>query len=126
MSWKNTPEALGAYARESMSVTWGKLRIAYPMIQTDTPKIIFNKRLKTTAGRAFVESSPQYIDLSNELLWQHPEEFYKVIIPHEAAHLAAYTRYADSGHGKGWKLIMSYLGLPSERCHTLANANWKR
>lgn len=92
------------------------------MIQSETPKIIFNKRLKTTAGRAFVQSVPQYIDLSNELLWQHPEEFRDVIIPHEAAHLAAYTRFADAGHGNGWRMVMAYLGLPPERCHSMTNS----
>lgn len=122
MRWKNTPEALGDMARFTMHATWTRLRVAYPMIQAETPKIIFNKRLKTTAGRAFVESTPQYIDLSNELLWQYPEEFQKVIIPHEAAHLAAYTRFADSGHGKGWKLVMAYLGLPTDRCHNMTNS----
>lgn len=127
MKWTDTPEALGAYARARMEYIWQKrLRVAYPMIQVETPKIIFNKRLKTTAGRAFYDSKPQYIDLSNDLLWQYPQEFYNVIIPHEAAHLAAWTRYNVPGHGAGWKQVMAYLGLPGDRCHNMVNANWNR
>lgn len=127
MRWNDTPEALGDYVRARMEYVWQKqLRIAYPMIQANTPKIVFNKRLKTTAGRAFIEHAPQYIDLSNDLLWQYPQEFHDTIIPHEAAHLAAFTRFADHGHGAGWKKVMAYLALPADRCHNMVNANWKR
>ena len=122
MKWQGTPEALGQMARDRLDFIWQKrLRPAYPMIQYATPGLVFNKRLKATAGRAFIESKPQYIDVSNDLLWLYPQEFHDTIIPHEAAHLAAFTRYTDDKHGKGWKLVMAYLGLSPDVYHTMVN-----
>jgi SprT protein len=116
-----TPEQLHGYVTVAADDWWNKLRALYPSIAATRPEVKYNKRLKTTAGRAFIESKPQYIDLSTELLWQHPEKFMVDTIPHELAHCAAYTVYGDTGHGKGWKLVMRSIGLEPERCHTMVN-----
>lgn len=102
--------------------TWTVLVNLYPNILFNiTPKVILNNRLKTTAGRAFIEHDPQYVDLCTELMEQYTEEFCNVIIPHELAHLAAYTVYNDRGHRKGWKTIMRQLGLEPEVYHNMVN-----
>jgi predicted SprT family Zn-dependent metalloprotease len=101
---------------------WGILQSKYPTISKIRPAVKYNKRLKTTAGRAFIENKPQYIDLSNELLWEHPNDFFDDTIPHELAHCAAYTVFGDSGHGIGWKTVMRAIGLEPTRCHNMVNS----
>lgn len=107
------------------NIVWDKLRTIYPDIQIRYPAIIINKRLKTTGGRAFTFKNPQYIDLSYELLLEHGESFIDWVVPHELAHLAAYTVYGDNGHGRGWKTVMDRdLGVIPERCHNFDNTKW--
>jgi predicted SprT family Zn-dependent metalloprotease len=102
--------------------TWDILCSLYPKhLNKTAPKVVLNKRLKTTAGRAFIAHDPQYIDLSVELMEQYLNEFCTVIIPHELAHCVAFLVYNDPGHGKHWKRIMKELGLIPERCHNMVN-----
>jgi predicted SprT family Zn-dependent metalloprotease len=105
----------------SVQYTWDILCNLYPNLTKTAPTVVLNKRLKTTAGRAFIEHDPQYIDLSVELMEQYLNEFCTVIIPHELAHCVAFLVYNDPGHGKGWKRIMKELGLIPERCHNMVN-----
>lgn len=100
---------------------WSRFRKVYPQLQAVTPKVVLNNRLKTTAGRAFIENNPQYIDLSVELFWEYTEEFLHDTIPHELAHLVAYTVFGDSGHGKGWKTIIQQFGINTTRLHNMVN-----
>lgn len=113
-------EQMQDFAECALTRTWAKLRGIRPGLSAIVPALKVNNRLKTTAGRAFFIE--HYIDLSAELLAQYPEEFANVIIPHEAAHLAAFAWYKDEGHGKGWKRVMQELGLPPDRLHTLTNS----
>ncbi len=116
---------LVALADIRRNIVWDKLRAEYPNIQTRYPAIIINKRLKTTGGRAFTWQTPQYIDLSHELLLEHGEAFINWVIPHELAHLAAYTVFGDNGHGTGWKSVMAKgLSIIPERCHEFNNTKW--
>lgn len=108
-------------ADRSAQDTWVILCNLYPNLTKTAPKVVLNNRLKTTAGRAFIEQDPQYIDLSTELFEQYPNEFCTVIIPHELAHCVAFLVYNDYGHGKSWKKIMKELGLIPERCHNMVN-----
>ncbi len=101
--------------------TWEKLRKQYPSIQVRYPKVIIDNRLKVTAGLAYCEETPQYVRLSLEFMMQHPKVMCDVIIPHEMAHLAAFTAYGDNGHGDGWASVMEFLGLPAEEYHTMTN-----
>lgn len=122
MTAKLTPEELHGMVIAKADSTWLLLQRLYPQIQRTRPLVKYNKRLKTTAGRAFYEASPQYIDLSHDLLWQHHEEMINVVVPHELAHLAAYTVFGDTGHGEGWKIMMGRVGLPPLRCHNMENS----
>jgi predicted SprT family Zn-dependent metalloprotease len=90
-----TPSELGELVQDAAHITWAKLRKNYPVIMPTVPKIVYNKRLKTTAGRAFLES--QHIDLSIDLLWSNTRTMLDIIIPHEFSHLVAYTMFADMG-----------------------------
>lgn len=100
---------------------WNKFRKEYPQISEKAPRVVLNNRLKTTAGRAFYEDNPQYIDLSTELFWEYTEEFLNDTIPHELAHLVAYTVYGDTGHGKGWKSVLSHMKINTTRLHNMVN-----
>lgn len=100
---------------------WNKFRQVYPQLSKQYPAVKLNNRLKTTAGRAFIENNPQYIDLSTELFWEHTEEFLYDTIPHELAHLVAYTIYGDPGHGKGWYSIVHQFGINTSRLHQMVN-----
>jgi len=107
------------------NIVWDKLRAIYPDIQIRYPAVVINKRLKTTGGRAFTWENPQYIDLSHDLLLEHGERFINWVVPHELAHLVAYTKYDDNGHGNGWKWVMANdLGIMPERCHPFNNTKW--
>lgn len=108
-------------AKVMVHSTWTILRNHYPQIQAATPAVKLNKRLKSTAGRAFIESVPQYIELSHDLFSLYPEEFQTDTIPHELAHLVAYTVFNDPGHGKGWKTVMCTIGVEPNRCHNMVN-----
>ena len=119
MDKKLTPAELGEMVRDAACLTWAKLRKVYPRISVVVPKIVYNKKLKTTAGRAFLEG--QYIDLSVELLWSDTRTMLEVIVPHEFSHLVAYTIYADCGHGAGWRQVMQSIGQKPDRLHTMTN-----
>jgi len=116
-----TSQELGEAVAAKADATWLRLRKLYPALSPIRPAVKYNKRLKTTAGRAFVERNPQEIDLSTDLLWQHTDEMINQVLPHEYAHLVAYTIFKDSGHGTAWKLIMQQLGLEPLRCHSMVN-----
>jgi SprT protein len=100
---------------------WLRLRKLYPSISAVRPQIKLNKRLKTTAGRAFYAAKPQYVDLSFELVSQYLPNFMVDTIPHELAHLVAWTVYNEPGHGTAWKHVMRSLGLEPTRCHSMFN-----
>lgn len=84
------------------------------------PTVKINNRLKTTAGRAWYDL--HMIDLSRELLEEHPDHFVKDTIPHEVAHLVAGIVYEDFGHGQGWKKVLRLMGWTTTRCHNMVNS----
>lgn len=97
----------------------------YPTIQRVTPVVTLNNRLKTTAGRAFIEEVPQRIDLSTDLFAQYTEQMIVDSIPHELAHLVAYTIHGDPGHGKGWYSVLDRMGIQTTRLHNMVNSNYR-
>ena len=101
---------------------WKRFLSRYPNLG-DTPRVTLNARLKTTAGRAFLEDG--YIELSPELMWEHTEQFTRDTIPHELAHLVAFKVYSDPGHGRGWKLIVREFNIPTTRLHHMVNSKWQ-
>lgn len=118
-----TPQELGEAVTTKADTVWLRLRKVYPQLNgIPRPIIKYNKRLKTTAGRAFYESNPVYIDLSVDLLWEHTQEMISQVIPHELAHIVAWIVFKDNGHGTGWKSVMSTLDIPADRCHSMVNS----
>ena len=103
-------------------IWWRKFLAVYPQLG-ETPRVKMNARLKTTAGRAFLED--WYIDLSPELMWEHTEQFCRDTIPHELAHLVAYRLHGDEGHGAGWKGIVREFNIPTTRLHNMVNSKWQ-
>jgi predicted SprT family Zn-dependent metalloprotease len=116
-----SPQELAQRVSARVCKVWETLLTNYPGLQKSVPTVLYSNRLKTTAGQAYCEAYPQYIELSTEMLWYNLPEFERVIIPHELAHLAAFSAFADCGHGDGWRTVMHSLGLPADRCHTLTN-----
>lgn len=102
-------------------IWWAKIVAVFPELRTHTrPPIKLNNRLKTTAGRAFLEHN--YVDLSVELFWEYTEEFTQDTIPHELAHIAAYKVFGDEGHGNGWRTTLQRAGIKTTRLHSMVNS----
>ncbi len=106
-----TRSELQDIADETAEAWWRELRRHYPSIQKSPPTMVLNGRLTRTLGRAWVDSNPQIIDLSIKNMLTNINLYRSDIIPHELAHLVAFTVYGDTGHGKAWKQIMVDLGL---------------
>lgn len=82
--------------------------------------VVWNARMRTTAGRAFwpegkIELNPLLKDVA-------PEEVRGTLL-HELAHLVAYARAGRrriAAHGEEWRQACSDLGIPGESAtHTL-------
>lgn len=116
-----TPEKLHQMVQDKADETWLELRKIYAKLHCIRPKVKYNKRLKTTAGRAHIEEFPAFVELSHSLLWEHPIEMVNVTLPHELAHVAAWIIFEDGGHGKGWKTVMRAIGQEPTVYHTLTN-----
>ena len=101
---------------------WQKLCARYPKLHKPMPRLVLNKRLKTTAGRCFYET--RVIDLSYDLLMEYPQEFYFQTIPHELCHQVAWDLYAEPQHGKPWKDTMLGMGLEPDIYHNMTNTRW--
>jgi SprT protein len=114
-------QALQDLAQYHVRAWWVKFLAQYPTIQRATPIVTLNNRLKTTAGRAFIEENPQKIDLSTDLFCQYTDHMIVDTIPHELAHLVAYTIHGDPGHGKGWYSVLKQMGIQTTRCHSMVN-----
>lgn len=79
-------------------------------------KIVWNRRMRSTAGRAFlnlakVELNPKLLQLCD-----NPLPNVEQTLLHELAHLLAHHRYGRgiSAHGVEWKQACADLGIPGE------------
>jgi SprT protein len=62
-----------------------------------------------------------YIRVNAQILInpEFTEDMINNTIPHEVAHVVVRQTWPSAkGHGKEWKLMMYYLGLEAERCHS--------
>jgi predicted SprT family Zn-dependent metalloprotease len=93
--------------------------------QFDCPEIILNNRLRSTAGRCWMQSNK--IDIATKYL-MHSQAYQiyvlKIILPHELAHQADFNVFGESelacGHGKNWQFIMTkVLNLPANKYHKM-------
>ena len=81
-------------------------------------EVAYNRRLRTCAGRAFVESGR--IELNPNVLEPVPHEVDAVLV-HEAAHVAAWRLFgaAAEAHGRHWRALMRLAGALPEVTHDL-------
>lgn len=87
--------------------------------------VVWNKRMRTAAGRAFyqtgrIELNPKLQTLPDGLR----DDEIRATFLHELAHLVAFARHEGrriQPHGDEWKQACADLGIPGEnRCHDLA------
>ena len=117
-----TKTELQRVAEAVVAIWWPRFAATYPQIGA-IPAVKINSRLKTTAGRAFIEDG--YIDLSYDLFSQYRDRFAVDTIPHELAHMVAYRLTGDAGHGDGWKQIVKQFKIATTRCHNMVNSRWE-
>lgn len=81
-------------------------------------EVRWNRRLKTSAGRAFVRSGR--IELNPNLLAGAPEQV-ATVLTHEAAHVAAWRLFgpAADAHGRQWRALMRLAGCSPAVTHDL-------
>ena len=82
------------------------------------PMPMISLRLKGgTAGKAhYTQWSIKY---NPEIYARHKEDFKKRTVPHELAHLIAFSIYGRiKSHGREWRSVMHRLGVDSSRCHS--------
>lgn len=117
----NTKNTLNRIARASVARAWNKLTCQYGKVHLgEAPIIVINRRLKTTAGRAWLTDGK--IDISERLMLDFPREIIMQTIPHEVAHIAAFRLFQygvnrGESHGAPWQYIMVDLGLNPEIYH---------
>lgn len=87
--------------------------------------VVWNARLSTTAGRAYVRRG--CIELNPRLLSKVPHEIDGVLI-HEAAHVAAYRLFGGNipAHGRHWRSLMRLAGQEPNVTHTLPVEDLRR
>ncbi len=85
-------------------------------------QVSWNRRLKTTAGRAYRNDQLVELNPALEQIEEGDEEVDRTL-RHELAHLVAYYRAGRKRiepHGKEWRKACADLGIPNEdRCHDL-------
>lgn len=83
-----------------------------------TVKVVWNERLTTTAGRAFLRNGR--IELNPTLLARAPDQIEMVLV-HEAAHIAAFRLFGANipAHGRHWRSLMRLAGKAPEVTHKI-------
>ena len=77
-----------------------------------------SRRAKTVAGTAYTQQ--RRIVIHAALMKRGREADRDATLLHECAHIIANVQHnVDCGHDNRWRRIMSQLGEPSDRCHTL-------
>ncbi len=105
------------------AVAWMRFCEIFPKLQlSDLPRIQFNNRLRTTAARIFTEE--RVIEVASKLYKGNEEEYARVLIPHELAHMVdmdlnGETDIVSEYHRESWQKIMVAFGLPPNEFHEL-------
>lgn len=121
--YMNTKQTLEKIAAAAVVRAWGTLVRQYGKREMGTiPTIVINRRLKTTAGRAWLRDNK--IDISERLMLDFPREIIMQTIPHEVAHVAAFRLFnyglnRGESHGEPWQYIMTDLGLNPDIYHDM-------
>ncbi|MEO6597527.1 MAG: SprT family zinc-dependent metalloprotease [Planctomycetota bacterium] len=88
-------------------------------------RVLWNDRLTTTAGRAFLRNG--CIELNPTLLVRAPDQI-PVVLTHEAAHIAAFRLFGANipAHGRHWRSLMRLAGLPPDVTHKMPVTKLRR
>lgn len=70
----------------------------------------------TAAGYANLRDG--MLEFNSILLNENPEEFIRVIVPHEVAHFIDYSFFnPKTDHGPSFRRLMKIMNLPDDACH---------
>ena len=119
MSLIMSPEEALVFVENLSFVWWEKAWHIWGGRIGPLPASRINKRLKSTAGRAFIMADQPYSDYSLYLLNKYRQEFENDTIPHELSHHIAWRVWKDRGHGKAWKQVAERLYGSCARTHTM-------
>ena len=89
-------------------------------MQPPTPIIRFDL-IGKSAGQVRIRGRGGFeIRYNRLLLERNPRDFLAQTVPHEVAHLVAFSRFGPRvpPHGQEWRSIMEALGARPERCHS--------
>lgn len=88
-------------------------------------EVVYNRRLSTTAGRAFVRAGR--IELNPRLLAGALDQV-DVVLIHEAAHVAAFRLFGGNipAHGRHWRSLMRLAGQPPAVTHKMPVEHLRR
>ncbi|MFN7317903.1 MAG: SprT-like domain-containing protein [bacterium] len=105
---------------------WRMMQHKLPELEFfECPDIQLNNRLRSTAGRCWLQRNQ--VDIATKYL-MHSQAYQvymlEIILPHELAHQADYNLFGESelacGHGKHWQYIMTnILNLPANKYHKM-------
>jgi hypothetical protein len=116
---------MGTYRTNTLEITkaaeyiWGLAWGLYGDAVGEMPPIMFNNRLKSTAGRAFMLTAYnranfpdliERVELSKKLYENNQNAFLSDIIRHELGHFIAFRVFNEENHGKAWREVMNALG----------------
>ena len=86
--------------------------------QTFKVEVVWNKRLKVTAGKAVAHPEKLVIELNPTLYKENEDKFIEDTVPHEFAHIVAYVLYKTMAHDANWYHVVNTLQINTERCHS--------
>jgi SprT protein len=88
-------------------------------IRPPRPEIRFDLRGRAAGQARFGPGKLTQIRFNALLLAENPREFIAQTVPHECAHVLAFSRHGRGirPHGPEWQAIMLRWGAEPERCH---------
>jgi SprT protein len=119
MVFKSDPDYIAALNRieECFSILNSKTGYNISLESSD-PLVFFSG--SRTGGYVHPSKYGNRVFLNWVLFKENPDEYFKVVIPHEVAHLFQRKANAfDRSHGPTWQRMMNLIGLPAVRCHKM-------
>lgn len=104
--------------QERLDAIWKRFCMLYPKLDKfQQPTVVFNNRLKATAGRCYYDDN--IIELSTSLYKKYELEFWIDTIPHEFAHQVTHNIFGNTKqhHGPEWKSVMLAYGIEPRTYH---------
>jgi SprT protein len=112
--------SLESQVRNKMEDALNLCRSKNPNTHIPSPELKF-RQMGQTAGLCNFNFTNKtgFLTINPDYFTNHREEMLKTTIPHEVAHYVADFLFGRTAHGHGhfWRLVMSWLELPPDRCH---------